>query len=139
MVTHDFPPQVGGIAAHVYELTKQLVKWNHQVTILTSKPKNFGNEMSEVADFQVNYVQERFDDKSNSIFLPIKVIDYSIRAHLILKKIIKKYSIDLVHYHNLVPESLVTKRINVPVVFTAHESHLVKSAQKNRKRLSHRY
>lgn len=136
MVTHDFPPQVGGIAAHVSELSRQLIKWNHRVIILTSKLKNFGNELSEVNGFQVKYVQERFDDKSNSIFLPIKIIDYSIRAHLILKKIIKKYSIDLVHYHNLIPESLVTKGIAVPVVFTAHESHLVKSAQKNRKRLN---
>ena len=136
MVTHDFPPQVGGISAHVFELTRQLIKWNHRVIILTSKLKNFGNDRSEGDDFQVKYVQERFDDKSKSIFLPIKVIDYSIRAHLILKKIIKKYSIDLVHYHNLVPESLVTKRIDVPVIFTAHESHLVKSAQKNRKRLN---
>ena len=135
MVTHDFPPQVGGIAAHVYELSKQLVELNHKVVILTAKPKNLQKEFTEGTGFHVAYVNEKFQNKAKSKFLPIAIADYSVRAHFELRKIVKRHKIDLVHYHNLVPESIITKRINVPIVFTAHESHLVKSYSKNRKRL----
>ena len=36
MITDDFPPNIGGIAAHVWELSKALVKLGHQVTVLTA-------------------------------------------------------------------------------------------------------
>lgn len=35
-ITDDFPPRIGGIAAHALELSKALVKLGHQVTVLTA-------------------------------------------------------------------------------------------------------
>jgi len=135
MVTHDLPPQVGGIAAHIFELTNQLVNLNHKIIILTANPKSQQKELSETNNFQIRYVNEKFEKNINSIFLPITIIDYCVRARNELKKIINEQKIDLVHYHNLVPESLFTKGIKIPVVFTVHESHFVNNVNRNRKRL----
>ena len=35
MVSLDFPPTVGGISAHVYELSRALVDAGHQVCVVT--------------------------------------------------------------------------------------------------------
>ncbi|MCD6099990.1 MAG: glycosyltransferase family 4 protein [Candidatus Marinimicrobia bacterium] len=137
MVTHDFPPQLGGIASHVYELSKELAKLNNEIFVLAPKPKEQVFESFWPTGIHVFYVRENNSKAQESkIRTSVKLLDYSIRANLKLKKIIKNYSINIVHYHNLMPESLITKGIKkVPVVFTAHESYFLKLAEKNRKRL----
>jgi len=34
MVSLDYPPQVGGIAAHVYELSHAIKKQGHTITVI---------------------------------------------------------------------------------------------------------
>jgi glycosyltransferase involved in cell wall biosynthesis len=47
-VVHAFPPDVGGIEAHVYNLSKELVKLGHEVTVVTTKTDKAKSE--EVID-----------------------------------------------------------------------------------------
>jgi glycosyltransferase involved in cell wall biosynthesis len=43
-VVHAFPPDIGGIEAHVYNLSKELAKKGHEVTVVTTRTKGAKND-----------------------------------------------------------------------------------------------
>jgi len=137
MVTHDFPPQVGGIAAHVYELSNQLARLGHEIFVLT--PQHGGEQrLVDLNDgVKVEYVKKRsLTDSGLQNSRAIVLLDYIVRAGLRLRQMVHQYSIDIVHYHNLVPESLITKALSgTSIIFTAHESHFLKLAEMKRRRI----
>lgn len=137
MVTHDFPPKVGGIASHVYQLSKELVRLNNEIFILTPNPHNDNrNKFATQDGIHVFYLQHAPHSRMLPRINNLTALNYAVKANLKLRKLITDNAINLVHYHNIVPESLVTKRIKkIPVVFTAHESHLLNLAKMNKKRL----
>ena len=47
-VVHAFPPDVGGIEAHVYNLSKEMARMGHTVTVVTTKTQ--GAKSSETID-----------------------------------------------------------------------------------------
>jgi len=126
ILSQDFPPLIGGIAAHVYELSKALEKLGNEVHVIVPRyPYNLKNE--EIVEglhvHRVFQIRKRF--LSGNFYIPFGIMK--------LKSVIKKYRIDVVHYHSSYPESIITKFVkDIPVVFTLHESGFLEMAEKKK-------
>jgi len=93
MLTFDFPPTPGGIANHVYELSKALVKKGVEVHVVV--PSWLRKEkMRDVVDgINVHRVHANAWLKHRNPFLTLKL------AHK-LNQVIRKYGIQVVHNHS---------------------------------------
>lgn len=136
MVTHDFPPTLGGIASHVHELSKQLVRLNHNVFVVAPAFGRIHERVTHLDGITVYSVPTSEWSHQSRTRNRIELAFYVLRARRKLREIIRVHSIELIHYHNTVLESLITKGFrNTPIVFTAHESYFLYLAEQNRWRL----
>jgi len=128
IMCQDFPPLIGGIAAHVYELSKALVKHGNEVHAIVPKyPYNLAWEetIDGIHVHRVFQIRKRL--LSGNLYIPFGILK--------LRSILKKYSIEVVHYHSSYPESIITKFVkDIPVIFTLHDSGFLEMAQKKRHR-----
>lgn len=118
MVSHDFLPNIGGIAVYVYELSKALVARGHRLTIL-SKYESFSkkNQVEELAGIRIIRVP----------IVPIKRMDdvlYRKRMRQLIKKIEKSEKVDVVHWQTLNKDAKMMRGIQVKAleVYTNHLS-----------------
>jgi glycosyltransferase involved in cell wall biosynthesis len=97
MLSWEFPPfKVGGLAAHVFDLSKMLVKKGYEVHVVTcSFP---GTEEYEVVD---GVHVHRFD--AYAIPAP-EFLQWDLNMNILMEiksiEIIKKYNIDILHAHD---------------------------------------
>ncbi|ACL71028.1 glycosyltransferase family 4 protein [Halothermothrix orenii] len=120
LFSSDYLPNIGGIANHVAELGRALVKLGHNVVVFTKC------SFKEQKNFKINVE----DDKGMKVIrvpiidIPkIRGLNMRILYYYYLKKILKKYSIDILHWHCLTHDSYVTRKINFDnIVFTNHSS-----------------
>jgi glycosyltransferase involved in cell wall biosynthesis len=128
MLTHDFPPQPGGIANHVYEISKRLVRQGHEVFVIKQKVSKKEQDCYAVDGIRVYSVSE----------LPMIRIrnPYSfVKMTLKIREIIRDKRIDLIHTHGFFYECIMTKFAKkVPIVFTNHESGFLEMAARKRYR-----
>lgn len=120
MVSGDFSyPPYGGIAAHIYELSKSLVALGHTVHIV--KP-SYGAHPDSVREID--------GIAMHSIFA-LKKISGASFGHLIAKTsnyisdLLRTEHIDVLHWHEFKYSSLATKfarSVRVPRIFTNHSS-----------------
>lgn len=132
LVCVDFYPNVGGIAAHVFELGRGLVRLGHCVHVYTVPTAGHPAGESELDGMRVHRT-------SVPKFKPV----YSRMTRWMLNKEIAKHHLDVVHVHGIRPLE-ATRGLDVPVVFTNHSSGFLKriaagEAQRRRigKRLTH--
>jgi glycosyltransferase involved in cell wall biosynthesis len=118
LVSVDFPPNVGGVAAHVVELGKSLARLHHEVHVVSIP---CGTERSPVSTLHGMTVHRPSIPKQKPI--------YSWMTHRWLQKFIDEQSVDVVHVHGMRPLE-ATKHLAVPVVFTNHTSGFLKRIQK---------
>ena len=59
-VSLDYPPTVGGISAHVFELYQAMRQLGHEVTILTKKHADYANPTQMVDGVRVMPLPPRF-------------------------------------------------------------------------------
>ncbi|RLG21353.1 hypothetical protein DRN74_02200 [Candidatus Micrarchaeota archaeon] len=119
MATHDFPPKTGGISSHVYDLSRTMVSMGHEVTVIT--PDIWANKGKGKIEGLNTIRLHRATAHWPSAML------YIIRA----SRLINALKVDIVHYHNLLPEALISKLTkHRPRIFTAHESRFLKMAEK---------
>jgi len=117
MLTLDFPPMTGGIASHVYELSKQLVMMGNKVCVLTWNIDYVTKDYEEINGIRIYRVNQLRIRKIN-------VIHNIIATYCKTKEIIRKEQIEIVHCHNDFSGSLVIKFLPryIPVVLTIHSS-----------------
>lgn len=132
LVSIDFHPDVGGVAAHVVELGKALAQQDHDVNVVAIP---CGDERSPVSTLHGMRVHRPSIPKQKPI--------YSWMTHRWLQKFIRQEHIDVVHVHGMRPLE-ATKNLAAPVVFTNHTSGFLKRIKKGpaehrklAKRLSH--
>jgi glycosyltransferase involved in cell wall biosynthesis len=118
MVSIDFPPSVGGITAHVYELTQAL--------------KNIGCNVS-VATLLLNNEQKR-EEKVDDIFvyrfsLKFAGFSYGYQINRFIKKLAEKNSYDIIHIHGMRPLEFFNIK-DIPLVYTNHTSGYLKRIKK---------
>ena len=119
MATWEYPPvKVGGIASHVNDLSKALVRMGHDVHILTHGETKMENYDAGITIHRVPSVNNATDTVTWSIALSHKMEKEAVRLH-------KQYKFELVHAHDwmMVPAATGLKKLlNIPFVFTLHST-----------------
>jgi len=133
MLSTDFPPNTGGIAAHVYELSKALVKEGNDVFVLTGK-KNFNDKKYEEID----------GIKVCRTYFPrvrlLWILVYALPVWLKLRWLIKNKDIDIIHHHNIFADALIAKFTSkVSKVQTEHSSSFLEARETGKHKRLHRW
>jgi glycosyltransferase involved in cell wall biosynthesis len=106
--THDFFPYIGGQGRHVYEFYKQ--------NALTSKISLF--IFSPRANSLINHIQllNRYTKNLNNLA-------FSFGLNIIIKQVINSYHLDIVHFQTGPGGLFLLRRLDLPVVMTAHHTY----------------
>ncbi len=121
MVTNEFPPRIGGIQTHVYELSKALVNLGHQVYVLT-RLKDTSLPQKETRD-GINIYRCKLVDSH-------LVYNWQLRRKL--RNMISSFNIEVIHVHGMRP-LVASKNLGVPVIFTNHTSSFIKRSQQGKR------
>lgn len=128
ILSRDFLPNIGGIAAHVYELSKALSEKGDDVHILT-----FRNKYSEKKHVKLGNIN------IHRIYLHktrMGIITYMFFEYLTLIKLNKKFRFDILHSHTFLPDNLITILFkSIPSIITEHSSGFLKTVDENRRSL----
>ena len=117
MVSLDFIPTVGGITAHVYELSKALIKNGCNVSVITRAIQ--GKSDQEVIDgINVHRI------KLNTIGT-----FYGYKINKAIKNLLKNSSYDVIHIHGLRPLEFYNIK-DTPLAYTNHTSGYLKRIKK---------
>ncbi|KGL41995.1 hypothetical protein EP58_10680 [Listeria newyorkensis] len=119
MLSSDFLPNIGGVAAYVYEVSKQLLQEGHEVTVLT-KYDGFGWKIREEMLDGLRVIRVPF--------APVKKLqdlEYVVRTRKIIKELIARKTIDVIHWHTLNKDSKVMRGIQFPQGVIVHTNHFV--------------
>lgn len=129
LISHDYVPNIGGIAAHVANLAAHLAKRGHQVIVVTlrysrSLPFRQQSGNLEVVRFLVPNVSK------------LRGLCFVIQAAPFLFAVSLWRRFDVVHWHNFFPDALIAlfgraKR----TVFTNHSSTFLEIYEKGGGRL----
>ena len=110
LISVDFHPNVGGIAAHVAELGKALAAQDHEVHVVTIPIDTERDRVAELNGMQIH----------RPPFPKHKPV-YTWLTSWWLRRFLRQHPLDVLHVHGLRPlES--TKGLPPPVVFTNHSS-----------------
>lgn len=132
MLSIDFLPNIGGIAAHVYELSKALVKQGNDVHVITLR-RNFHEEKYQEIDGVKVY----------RIYYPrLKIIGFFVYLFIVrlkVKELFKNGESDIIHSHNI-PDAMIASTFkNIPRVETEHSSGFLEAIERGKhKRLYRR-
>ncbi len=118
MVSLDYPPTVGGITAHVYELSQALKKIGCDVSV-TTKRLDKNQKQFEKSDGIDIY---RFD-------LNYFGFTYGYQINRFIKNLIKENHFDIVHIHGMRPLEFYNIK-EIPLVYTNHTSGYLKRIKK---------
>lgn len=120
MASGDFSyPPYGGVAAHVYELSRALVNLGHNVHVI--KP-SYGIHPDSVQEIDGIRIHSLFVSGKIHTFLLMYLI---VKASKYISRLLESESIDVLHWHELKYSSLATKfarSVCVPRIFTNHSS-----------------
>lgn len=124
MLSIDFLPNIGGIAAHVYELAKGFVNNGdevHVITVSTQKRDSF-----EIIDgIHVHRIYRPDIRLVGSVIYFFSVVSK-------LRSLISNEKIDVIHTHSIL-DNMATIFFNVPVIETEHSSGFLENVDKNKK------
>ena len=123
LISADFAPNVGGVAAHVVELGAALAASGHEVHVVTLP---LGEEYAAHAQWRGMQVWRPRILRAEPF--------YSLLLHLWLKRWLRDHPIDVLHVHGMRP-LVATRGLGVPVVFTNHTSGYLKRIAKGGREL----
>ena len=118
MVSLDYPPTVGGITAHVYELSQALKNIGCKVSVATKFVDKHQKKYETVDGIEIF----RFD-------LKFAGFTYGFQINKFLKKLVKGHNFDIIHIHGMRPLEFYDIK-NIPLVYTNHTSGYLKRIKK---------
>lgn len=118
MVSLDYPPTVGGITAHVYELSQALKNIGCNVSVATKLLSVEDKEHEIIDDINIY----RFDLKYIGLI-------YGYQINKFLNNLIKKEKFDIIHIHGMRPLEFYNIK-EIPLVYTNHTSGYLKRIKK---------
>lgn len=118
MVSLDYPPTVGGITAHVYELSQALKNIGCKISVAT-KYVDKDQKVVETVDGVNIY---RFD-------LKFIGLTYGFQINNFIKKLLEKEKFDIIHIHGMRPLEFYNIE-GIPLVYTNHTSGYLKRIKK---------
>ncbi len=113
----DFPPAIGGVAAHVYELGRELVRQGHRVQVASFRIPKSTPPRETVAGMEVYRVS------------PGPRILWRRVMRRAIKTAVAAFSPDVIHVHGIRPLT-PSRGLGVPVVFTNHTSGFLKRVER---------
>ncbi len=114
-LTSEFPPQIGGIATHVYELARHLDILQDQVVVLTPSQ---GKEDSAEYTLGFPIYRKHFRVSGKPFF--------DLQLAIWLRRYVASARPDVIHVHGMKPLAATKFIRNIPVVFTNHTSGFLK-------------
>jgi len=117
LASMDFPPSVGGVAAHVYELGRELVRQDHQVRVETFRIPADALAVEAVAGMDV-----RREPPGHRLL-------WRRNLRRQLKRAVAEFKPDVIHVHGLRPLT-PAKGLGVPVIFTNHTSGFLQRVER---------
>jgi len=108
MVSMDFPPTVGGIAAHVYELSHAMAAKGHKVNVVARALKHGTYPPSDLVDIR-------------PIALKFIAPLYGLQIRSFIRDILPEVKPDIIHIHGMGPLEWYNITA-VPLVYTNHTS-----------------
>lgn len=118
MVSLDFPPAMGGIAVHVYELSKALSMLGHNITVFTRKFPSLDDYGKTDENIEIFKFKLRFAT-------PV----YGWQINRFIKKNLPALEPDIIHIHGMAPlEGYNIK--DIPLVYTNHTSGYLRRIEK---------
>lgn len=124
MVSLDFLPTVGGITAHVYELSLALIQNGCKVSIVTRKTPQANNAFDTVDGIDVYRMDLRFFGAT-----------YGLQINNLIKQKLPIIKPDIIHIHGMRPLEFYTIK-GIPLVYTNHTSGYLKRIQKGGYRIA---
>jgi len=116
-IAPNYLPHIGGVEKHIYKLTQELLKDNHQVTILTQKFDNSYKDYEKENNLEII----RVNKKENKILNRLHKAIYMLKF---LKSIVK---FDIIHVHDystfeifIFPIYPILKLLNKKIYITFH-------------------
>ena len=102
MLSTDFLPSIGGIAAHVYELSKAMVKQGNEVHVIAPRRHYYDKKYEEIHGIKVH-----------RLYFPrrriIGFLVYFFPASFKLRQLIHNEGINIVHSHTPLYDALVAR------------------------------
>lgn len=118
MVSLDFPPTVGGIAAHVYELSRALCDLGHRVCIVSRQLPSQTDAFVKRESMEIYRVRLRW-------VAPL----YGGQINRFIQKKLPDIQPDIIHVHGMAPlEGYSIK--GIPLIYTNHTSGYLQRIQK---------
>lgn len=119
IISYDFYPNIGGVAQHVFNLAKFLVKKNNEVCVFTVR-NNFKNKFCEyIHNIKVYRFFTPDVSKLRGLLFLAQAIPFGFLFSLIKK-------VDIIHSHTVIPDSLVGLFIiSKKKIFTNHSSQFL--------------
>ena len=107
MFTSEFPPDLGGISAHIYNLSKRLIERGHKVTVITRGTwrKTYYEDIEGISVYRVRFIP----------FYPNPFKLHGLFVNKLFKRI--EPELDLLHVHGSISPVIGT---HLPTVVTVH-------------------
>ena len=121
IISVDFAPNVGGVAAHVVELGKALAANGYEVHVLTLP---IADKREPLEHWQGMIIHRPRIPKSKPL--------YSFFMKYWLRRFLKQQPVDIIHVHGMRPLE-ATKGLDIPVLFTNHTSGYLRRLEKGPK------
>lgn len=121
MISNEFPPSIGGVQTHVFELSRSLVSLGHTVEVVTRK-KSDQTAVHEILE----------GVKVHRLPLPKSHWLYDLVLSRALKEKVRNQKVDLIHVHGTRPLN-ACRGLSVPVIFTNHTSSFLKRLRKGKR------
>lgn len=122
----DFLPNVGGIAAHVYELARALRSMGNDVTIVTFREAFFAPKEETIDGLHIVRI---YLPRNTMLFYPM----FAVLEYFGVRRVIKAKKIDLLHSHYVFPDGFVSRlHPGVPGVATEHTSGFLDRLEQGR-------
>ena len=116
-IAPNYLPHIGGVEKHIYKLTNELLKDNHQVTILVQKFDSSYKDYEKLDNLEII----RLSKKENKIFNRVYKALYMLK----FLKSIKQF--DIIHIHDystfemfILPIYLILRLLNRKIYITFH-------------------
>lgn len=127
MVSGDFSyPPYGGVAAHIYELSKALVNSGHTVDVVNPSYGAHPDSVEGIDGITVHWL------RVSKKMLGVSFAQLIVKSSMYISRLLQDHNIDILHWHDLRCGSLATKFVKVgeiPRIFTNHSSMYLHSCE----------